>query len=188
MQCADKRRDRCSKANPPDHDNLRHDPRLRAATVRDYSLNPRHTLLASIAVGLLCALTAGCSPGIHWRGLSYAPIMTESQRDQKLTFVYFRYWAVVECTNFEENVLKDPRVLEALRDSGPFYCVALDFYWDYQLAEDWGLEAPPAVVILDPNERILARLSGEITIEQLLDAIKTAEEAYPAATQPASTP
>jgi hypothetical protein len=166
----------------------RREAHLRTAIVRTFSTYRPDTCGIGIALGLLCAFAGGCSPGIRWRGFSFAPVLAESQRDQKLTFVYFRDWAVVACTDFEENVLKHPAVLEALRPNGAFYCVPLQFTWDRPLAEQWGVELPPAVVIVDPEERLLLRLSGEISVEQLLDAIEAAKEEFPAATQPARAP
>jgi hypothetical protein len=139
-------------------------------------------------LGLLGTLIGGCSAGIHWRGLMFEPVYADAQRDQKLTFVYFRHWAVVACTDFEENVLKSPEVLEALRPDGPFYCVVLDAYADRRLASQWGIAGPPGVAILDPNDRVLARLSGKITVQQLLAAMQGAIEAFPAASQPARAP
>ncbi len=148
----------------------------------------RGTLAATLVLGLLGACTPGCSPGIHWRGLIFEPVHADAQRDQKLTFVYFRHWAVIACTDFEENVLKDPAVLHALRPDGAYYCVVLDAYADRQLAKDWGIEEPPGVAILDPEDHVLARLSGEISVEQLLAVIQEAVEAFPVASQPARTP
>jgi hypothetical protein len=139
-------------------------------------------------LGLLGTLIGGCSAGIRWRGLVFDPVYADAQRDQKLTFVYFRHWAVIACTDFEENVLKSPEVLEALRPDGPFYCAVLDAYADRRLASEWGVAGPPGVAILDPNDRVLARLSGKITVQQLLAAMQGAIEAFPAASQPARAP
>jgi hypothetical protein len=160
----------------------------RAAKVREPSTCRCHRIAVGLALGLLGALPAGCSPGIRWHGLVFEPVYADARRDQKLTFVYFRHWAVIACTDFEENVLKDPEVLEALRPDGSFYCAVLDSYADRRLARDCGVEGPPAVAILDPDGRVLARLSGKITVEQLLAAIRTALQAYPAASRPARAP
>jgi len=136
-------------------------------------------------LSFLYTLAGGCSPGIRWRGYTFDRVHAESRRDQKLTFVYFRHWAVTACTDFEENVLKDPAVLQATAD---LYSVPLDFHWDRPLAEEWGIEAPPGVVILDPEDRVLARLSGEITVSQLLEAIQAVKNEFAPAPQPASVP
>jgi hypothetical protein len=158
------------------------------ARVRVVRARSRATLALGLLLGLAGALSSGCSPGVQWRGLIFEPVHADARRDNKLTFVYFRHWAVMACTDFEENVLKSPAVLEALRPDGAFYCAVLDAYADRRLASDWGIEAPPGVVILDPTGRVLARLAGKITAEQLLAAMTGAIDAFPAATQPARAP
>ncbi len=138
--------------------------------------------------GLLAALaTGGCSQGISWRGYAFAPVFNESRRDGKLTFVYFRNWAVVECTNFEEQVLKDPAVRQALRSGGPFYAVVLDYFWDRELARKWQLDQPPAVVILDPQGRVLGRATGKIGVQQLLTLLRQAQATQQARSRSAPT-
>jgi hypothetical protein len=115
-------------------------------------------------------------------------VHADSRRDQKLTFVYFRHWMVVACTDFEENVLKDAAVLEALHPNGEFYCAVLDFLVDRPLADQWGIEAPPGVVILAPDGRVLGRLSGQISLQQLLELIESAKAELGPATQRAVPP
>ena len=152
------------------------------------SAGGRYRFRGAVVLGLLCAFLGGCSPGIRWRGYTFDRVHAESRRDQKLTFVYFRHWALVACTDFEENVLKDPTVLELLQPDGVFYCAVLDFLLDRPLAEEWGIEAAPGVVILDPKGRVLARLSGEISVERLREAIQTARDEFAADTQPQRVP
>ena len=139
-------------------------------------------------LGALGMFLGGCSPGVRWRNYTFDPVFADARRDGKLTFVYFRNWAVIACTEFEENVLKQPAVLQALQPTGPLYAAALDFQWDRPLADRWGVEAPPAVVILDSEERVLARLAGEITVEQLLEAIESARGRPAPVTQPGRGP
>jgi hypothetical protein len=139
-------------------------------------------------LGVLAPCLAACSPGVQWRGYTFDPVHTAARRDGKLTFVYFRHWAVIACTEFEENVLKQPAVLEALQPAGPLYATALDFQWDRPLADRWGIEAPPAVVILDAEQRVLARLAGKITVGQLLEAIEAARSRPAPETQPGRGP
>jgi hypothetical protein len=141
--------------------------------------------LLTVALGVAGTFAAGCSPGIRWRGYTFEHVYADSQRDQKLTLVYFRHWSVIACTDFEENVLKNPEVLEATKD---LYCVPLDFRWDRPLADQWNIELPPGIVILAPDERVLASLYGEISLEQLLEAIQAAKSEFAPAPQPAEGP
>ncbi|MFQ5806962.1 MAG: TlpA family protein disulfide reductase [Phycisphaerae bacterium] len=156
--------------------------------MRECSTYRPYASRTAVVLGFLCALAGACSPGIRWRGYTFERVYADSERDQKLTFVYFRHWAVTECTDFEENVLKHPAVLEALHPNGAYYCAVLDILLDRPLADEWGVEAPPGVVILDPEGRVLARLSGEISIAQLLEAIQVAKDEFAPATQPTSVP
>lgn len=135
----------------------------------------RRVRVCAVVLGGMLVCACGCSPGIYWRGASYQAVHTDSVRDHKLTVVYFRNWATVECTEFEEGVLKNPDVREALRPEGSFYSVPLEFYWDRSLAEQFGVEAPPGVVIVGDDGRVLSRLTGRISVDQLLEALRQAE-------------
>ena len=137
---------------------------------------------ALLAGGLICATLCACAPGIQWRAYTFDPVFEESQRDDKLTFVYLRSWADPKCTQFEEQVLKSPRVLQA---TGALYCVPLEFAIDRELAQRWEVEASPAVVLLDPDGRVLTKLSGEITIERLLSAVASAQTTHAVAKETA---
>lgn len=150
----------------------------------------RHTSIvrSGIVLGVLGTVLGGCSAGVQWHGYTFEPVHSDATRDGKLTFVYFRHWAVIACTEFEENVLKQPAVLQALHPSGPFYATVLDFQWDRPLANRWGVDSPPAVVILDDQERVLTRLSGQITVEQLLKAVRAAGGSTAPETQPERGP
>ncbi len=145
-------------------------------------------VLASVAVvlvGLIGLGTLGCSPGIRWQGYVFDPVYAKSRAENKLTFVYFRNWYAVECTEFEESVLKQPVVREAVAN---LISVALSFDWDRPLADRWGIRQTPAFVIVDPEGRVLARGEGDISLEALLDAIEQAKEEFTPMTQPAVPP
>lgn len=133
-------------------------------------------------LALAVATQAGCAPGVAWRNYVYEPVRADAARDGKPILVYFRHWAFVECTKFEEAVLKDQRVLAATRD---FYCVALQIDWDRALAEKWGISDPPGVVLLSPDERVLAHLSGQISVDRLLTSLNYARNPSGSASQPA---
>jgi len=141
---------------------------------------------AACLIAVFVALAAaGCAPGVRWQFDTFERVHAESRQTNQLTFVYFRNWYSVECTDFEENVLKQPPVLEALRD---FLCVPVDFDWDRPLAENWAIDRTPAFVIVDPDGRLLERGAGEMTVEDLLQTIQRARDAFAPATQPAEPP
>ena len=128
-------------------------------------------------------LLAGCNGGVRWEGPTFPDAQAAARRANKLTFVYFRSWYLVECTDFEEKVLKDPQVLAETRT---MVCVALDFDWDRPLALQWQLNAVPAFAIAAPGGKVLARQRAPITRDDLLRDIRAAREAFAASTQPAA--
>lgn len=146
----------------------------------------RLTPLAAGTVAIVLGLffVSGCSPGINWRGFAYEPVLAQSREENKLTLVYFRSWYLVACTEFEENVLKKPEVISATTDLN---CVALDFDWDRPLADAWDIREAPAVVIVDPEERVLGAAMGQITLETLLEIILEAQRTF-SERQPANVP
>jgi hypothetical protein len=92
----------------------------------------------------------------------------------------------VECTDFEEKVLKSPDVLAATRE---LVCVALDFDWDRPLAQRWQLQVVPAFAIVAPNGLILARQQAPITRADVLNAIQLARHvSVPGSVNQAHTP
>jgi hypothetical protein len=139
----------------------------------------------AVLLGVVGLAATGCAPGVKWRFDTYERVHAEAQAANQLTFVYFRNWYSVECTQFEENVLKRPDVLQATAD---LVCVPIDFDWDLPLADQWDIRRPPAFVIVDPEERILGRGEGEITREELLEAIRQAREQFAPMTQPTTAP
>lgn len=140
---------------------------------------------AVVLAGLIGLGTPGCSPGIRWQGYVFDPVYAKSRAENKLTFVYFRNWYAVECTEFEESVLKQPVVREAVAN---LISVALSFDWDRPLADRWGIRQTPAFVIVDPEGRVLAHGEGDISLEALLDAVEQAKEEFAPMTQPAVPP
>lgn len=130
-----------------------------------------------VALVLAAGCAVGCSSGVHWRGLEFNSVHANSRREQKLTFVYMRSPYLVECTRFEDAVLLDPAVRGVLY-GGDFNPVALDFSWDWRLAERWGLERPPAYAVVGPDDELLAHGFGEITVAQLLEALNRAKQRF----------
>jgi hypothetical protein len=141
----------------------------------------RRTAAASILVLSLAMI--GCG-GIRWQGPTFPDAHALARRQNKLTFVYFRSWYLVECTHFEEKVLKHPEVLAATRD---MVCVALDYDWDQPLAQQWRLKTAPAFAVVGPGGELLARQHAPITREELLRGIQTAQAKAASSTQPAAT-
>lgn len=137
-------------------------------------------------VGLWAAVLAlgGCSNGVHWEGPTYQDARALAVRSNRPVFVYFRSWYSVECTNFEENVLKDPAVLA---ETTALVCVPLDFDWDRPLAQQWGLRAVPAFVIVAPDGTILAQGQAPLTRDQVLAAFHAARTAHASSAPPAAT-
>lgn len=131
--------------------------------------------LAGLLAGALVALLAGCNDGVRWQGPTYQDAQAQARRTDQLTFVYFRSWYLVECTDFEEKVLKSPDVLAATRE---LVCVALDFDWDRPLAQRWQLQVVPAFAIVAPNGTILARQQAPITRADVLNAIQLARQVF----------
>lgn len=129
----------------------------------------RCAVLALVAAGVGLS---GCARGIAWHPVRFRKAMREAQKRDQLVFVYLRHWTSVACTEFEDQVLSDPAVLDA---TAGLYCIPLDITWDRELAEQWGVLEVPAVVIFSPDGRQLAALSGTITLRQVLDAIATAK-------------
>jgi hypothetical protein len=141
-------------------------------------------LALAVALGL-----AGCNGGIHWQGPMFADAYAAARRAHKLTFVYFRSWYLVECTDFEEKVLKNPEVLAETRS---MVCCVLDFDWDRPLAQQWRLKSVPAFAIVAPSGELLARQAAPITREELLRGIRSAKATFgsgiPPTTEPATLP
>jgi hypothetical protein len=105
-----------------------------------------------------------------------------ASREGKVVFVYFRHWALPECTRFEEQILKAPAVLTELRD---LYCVVLQIDWDRPLAERWGVGDPPSFVVLDPAGNVLATGSGTMSVTSAVDTIQQARARFAGSTRPA---
>lgn len=130
-----------------------------------------------VGLGSLMALCGalGCNPGINWQLGSFEDVRRQNRDVDKLIFVYFRNWYMVECTQFEDRVLSSPEVLEQTND---MINIPLNYDWDQSLADRWGLDTAPAFVILDPQEQVLERGSGDVTKKELLDALYSARQKY----------
>jgi hypothetical protein len=126
---------------------------------------------------LVLIAAAGCQQGIAWHDYDYPRVLADSRANNKLTFVYFRDFASVECTQFEDGILATPQARSAI---GTLYAVPLQWNTlvDAPLAQRWQIKTVPAYVIVDPRERVLARRSGKMTLEQLLTDISRAQAAF----------
>jgi hypothetical protein len=125
-----------------------------------------------LGAGLGLLALAGCQRTMRWSNLSLPEAQRRAQASQQLTFVYFRTWYSVECTDFEENLLRRPDVLAETRG---MINVRLDFDWDHALAQRWELDRAPAYAILAPNGQVLARDQAPIEHKTLLAAIRGAK-------------
>ncbi len=131
---------------------------------------------------LSVVLVAGCNHGVRWEFGSYADAHRVAGASNRVTFVYFRNWYSVECTNFEEQVLKDPEVLAETND---MVCVPLELDWDRPLAQQWQLTAAPAFVIVAPDGNVLARGQAPFNRDELLKVMRNAKARFGPRTQPA---
>lgn len=82
-------------------------------------------------------------------------------------------------------MLKDPAVRQAVAD---LYCVVLDFHLDRRLAQQCDVSAPPGIAIIGPNRHLLARLSGEASVDQVLAAIDAAKARFARSAQSTASP
>lgn len=139
---------------------------------------------ALIALLAFAALCAGCAPEIRWRGLLYDAVHADARRDGRPTFTYLRAWYLPACTRFEDTILKDPEIVAA---SDGFYAALIEFDSARHLTDQWGVQRPPAVVILDPESNVLAKLEGDISKAALLAAMTRVRNRFPPATAPAAT-
>ncbi len=122
--------------------------------------------------GVLLA-AAGCSTGVKWR-YDFASTYEESREQGKLTFVYFRQWFLPLCGKMEEQVLNDPRIGEASTDMN---CVRYEMYSGDPLSAAWNVDAAPTYLIVDTDGRILARRTGEFTVDNVLSDMQIARTA-----------
>jgi len=139
--------------------------------------------LAAVVTAALAVL-GGCGGGVNWRIGSYRNAHELAERENKLTFAYFRNWYSVDCTNVEEQVLKDPTVLA---ETQTMVCFPLEGDYDRPLAKAWELSAVPAFVIVAPDGRVLARRQSPITRDDVLAAIRSARATWAAPRPPASS-
>jgi hypothetical protein len=113
---------------------------------------------------------------VRWQFGTFEDVHPIARAEGKVTFVYFRNWYVVECTDFEEQILKDP---EVLRETRGMVCVPLRYDWDAPLAARWGLNKVPAYTLVAPSGKVLARRQEPITKGELLADIRAAKATLP---------
>lgn len=130
-------------------------------------MSRRHSKPIAVGISLLLWMCVGCQDGVRWHDYDYPRVLADSKADKKIMFVYFRDFASVECTKFEDEILLQPVVLTALR---PYYSVPLQWNTlvDAPLAERWQIRQVPSYVILDSSEKVLAKRSHPIKLEQIL--------------------
>jgi len=110
---------------------------------------------------------------VQWRLGPYEDARAQAQAQQRLNFVYFRTWYSVECTRFEEDVLMQPRVVEALRS---LVAVPLEYDVDRDTARRWSITQVPSFAIVDPSGKVLASAQGVVSADVLLAAIDRAQQ------------
>jgi hypothetical protein len=149
--------------------------RTTASAAKPSRTSGRHAALAVVFALLLGAI--GCTPGIAWSRFTYDEGFELAQREGKPVFVYFRAWWMVECTRFEDDVLKDPAVINVTSD---LVCVPLNFDYepDRKLAESWGITRPPAYAMIAPNGELLGRGEGLMSVTSVVLGIQAAKDKY----------
>lgn len=145
------------------------------------ALQCRAVVVGVVGLALLSVALSGCARGVRWNFGTFEDVHAQARVSDKLTFVYFRNWYMVECTEFEEQILKDP---EVLAETDKFVCVPLSFDRDQQLAKRWGLAEPPAFVIVTPEGRVLHSADAPITKAELHAALRAAQASFSPATAP----
>lgn len=129
-----------------------------------------------VAVSVWLLAATGCQSAVRWEIGTFDDAQKIALQTHRLTFVYFRSWYLVECTQFEDKVLSNPAVRAAL---DPLVCVPLDFDWDRPLATRWGLTRSPAIAVVDQDRQALAKAEGDMTVQQVLDALSAASANAP---------
>jgi hypothetical protein len=147
--------------------------------------SPRDGVRTIARLALLCLPLAGCAPAVPWQFGRYEDVQRRSADANQLFFVYFRNWYLKECTDFEENVLKQPEVLRELRS---MICTPLDFDWDRARADRWGVSAVPACVIVAPDGAVLAVEQTPIIAEQLLSTLRSVKADFAAGAETKAEP
>lgn len=126
----------------------------------------------------------GCGESVRW----YYDRNTAARDDRseaQPTFVYFRSWYSVDCTRFEDEVLRDPQVV---RSTGDLVCVMLSYDFDQPIATQWGVSQAPGIAVIAPTGDVLASHSGPATRDEVLEFLQRARQAWSrgAAAQPAA--
>jgi hypothetical protein len=134
---------------------------------------------------MLAAGLIGCQPGVRWRLGPFADGHAVARSENRLAFTYFRNWYSVECTRFEEDILKHPDVLAATAE---FVCIPLEYDIDRALAQRWGISDVPAFVIVDPSGSVVARGGGPFTVAGVLATLQGASQAFHGGASPGATP
>ncbi|MBK8915674.1 MAG: hypothetical protein IPM64_13955 [Phycisphaerales bacterium] len=149
-----------------------------------HALAPRvpRALQRSIPVVLSLLLTGlgACGPSVRWH---FDPRSADAQvrRAPALRMVYFRNWYSVECTRFEDDVLRDADVVAALRD---VVCVMLSYDFDRPLADEWGVTSAPGAAVVDTGGRSVSAITGAVTRDEFLRWLDSALRIGRAAMEP----
>ena len=136
---------------------------------------------------LILGFSSGCASQVQWHGYLFEPVHDDARERGLPTMVYLRSWYLPECARFENEVLTDPTVIAATRG---YRNANIDFDWNKALAEGWGVEQSPAVVLLDTSGQVLSILQGPIQAAPLQEALVANDPAaVPAPTSaPATEP
>lgn len=100
----------------------------------------------------------------------YSQGMARAQREGKPILMSVHSPGCVWCKKMDKETFRDERVVELARR---FVCISLDYSTDGKIIDQYGVSEFPLTLILKPDGREMARVSGYIPPERFLAALKT---------------
>jgi thiol:disulfide interchange protein len=138
--------------------------------------------IAAATAGLVAMpVTTICAADIPWRS-SYAEAWREAGREGKPMLVQVTAEWCAYCHKMQGETYADGSIQEQVRDG--FVAVMLDADANPELVEALKVDALPATVIVTVDRKIMRRLSGYQTTEQLSSALSAVPTEGPVATRP----
>jgi thioredoxin-related protein len=97
-----------------------------------------------------------------------------AQQENKPVMVYF--WAIwcMYCARFATDTLENPEIKNILEED--YVLVAMDLDVDREVAQQYGVNSPPYLVLMDPKGNILERVPGAVEPGYLLPIVTQVRE------------